>query len=147
MRTSESPIVNSVMTSAMVRTSRAAATGALSRIDHETSAGDPGSSVTSTTVRPFAADRRVTRPRDRRTSAWSPGRSRVACAVPAEGTGSVNVARPGWKTSGAPQASVSPNGPDALDERRGAFAVDDQRQRPAAESGADRAVDERRSRQ
>ena len=37
------PSVTSVMTSASVRTSRAAATGALSRIDHHTSVAEPGS--------------------------------------------------------------------------------------------------------
>ena len=69
MRTSESPSVTSVMTSESVRSSRAAADGALSRIDHETSVDDPGSSVASTIVRPSAAVRRVTSPDDRRTSA------------------------------------------------------------------------------
>ena len=55
MRTSESPSVTSVMTSATVRASRAAAVGALSRIDHHTSVAEPGVSVASTTVvRPAA---------------------------------------------------------------------------------------------
>ena len=61
--------MTSVMMSATVRTSRAAATGALSRIVHQTSAGDPGRSVASTIVRPSAVDRRVMRPADRWTSA------------------------------------------------------------------------------
>jgi len=64
MRTSESPIVTSVITSASVRTSRAAASGALSRIDHHTSTGDPGRSVASTTVRPFVTARLVINPGD-----------------------------------------------------------------------------------
>ena len=42
MRTSESPIVMSVITSASARSSRAAAVGALSRIDHQTSVDEPG---------------------------------------------------------------------------------------------------------
>ena len=69
IRTSESPIVTSVITSASVRSSRAAAAGALSRIDHHTSVDEPGSSVASTIVRPSATDRRVMSPADRCTSA------------------------------------------------------------------------------
>ena len=69
IRTSASPIVTSVITSASIRTSRAAATGALSRIDHHTSVVVPGSSVASTIVRPAATDRRVISPAERWTSA------------------------------------------------------------------------------
>jgi hypothetical protein len=88
-------MVTSVMTSASARTSLAAAAGALSRIVHQTSVVDPGSSVASISVRPLATARRVIRPADRRTSACSPGRSIVVRAVPAWGTGSWNEARPG----------------------------------------------------
>jgi len=49
-----------------MRASRAAATVALSRIDHHTSVADPGSSVASTIVLPLALIRRVIDPADSR---------------------------------------------------------------------------------
>ena len=61
-------------------------------------------------VRPLATARLVMSPADRRTSACSPGRSIVARAAPACGTGRMNEPRPGLKTSGPPHSSVSANG-------------------------------------
>ena len=108
-RRSASPIVTSVFTSASSRASRGAALGAVSRVDHHTCAGDPGSSVASTIVRPFAEDRRSTRPGETRTSVCSPGTSKVAVALPAGGTGITNEPRPGVAVIAAPHSSVAEN--------------------------------------
>ena len=143
MRTSESPMVTSVSTSASARSSRAATVGALSRIDHHTSVGLPGTSVASTLVRPFAAVRRVIRPADRWTSACSPGTSMVARAVPASGTGSANDARPGLNSSGAPHSRSSANAPGPGHQRELAGAFGQERHRPSGRGGGD----ERRARQ
>jgi hypothetical protein len=111
MRMSEPPSVTIVITSAVMRSSRADAIGALSRIDHDTSVADPGSSAASTTVRPLALERLVIHPADSRTSAWSPGRSILARAAPAGGTGRTNSARPGRSASGAAHSRSTENGP------------------------------------
>ena len=42
---------------------------------------------------------------------FAAGTDRAARAVPADGTGSTNDARPGMKTRGAPQSSVTSKGP------------------------------------
>ncbi len=103
----------------------------------------PGSSVASTTVRPLATERRVIRPADNRTSACSPGRSIVARAAPACGTGSTNEARPGGTTSGPPHSSVERKRARPGDQRVQGLTIGDERHRPPAGGG----VDERRARQ
>ena len=109
IRTSASPIVARVLTSASVRVSRDAAAVTGSRDDHDTRVRLPGSSVASTMVRPAAVVRLVINPGSSRTSDNSPGRSNVARALPAAGTGSTNDARPGAGVRTDPHSRLSEN--------------------------------------
>ena len=112
--------------------SLAAATGALSRIDHHTSVAAPGSSVASTMVRPLATARRVISPADRRTSACSPGRSIVARAAPACGTGRMNDAAARAEDERPAPFGVDRKRPGPGDQGVERLTVGDQRHRPAA---------------
>jgi hypothetical protein len=104
-RRSFSATVTSVFTSSRSRSARTGDAAPASREDQPIRDPPPGATVASTTRRPCARARRVTRARSKVRSDPSPGASIVARIVPAVSSGSCAEARPG-SVATAPAHSI-----------------------------------------